>query len=451
MVRRTIPVIIAILSSTVLLTTEARAQTSLNRAVLSAIRNQVQVLQQNQSARAARISDVVTPGQGVSTARASLAELRFNDGSLGRLGEQVVFWFTPGTRNFRISNGTALFLITPGQGRTRIQTPNATAGIQGSALFVRYIPETDTTIIGALTDSGIQVFNRDASQQQSLRGGQMAVAIGDRIEQIYDFDLNTFYETSTLVRGLAPTEERSQSETRDATISQVQEEMQTAIEQQQSLPPNEVIETPSFVRTPESSATEPSIAPPVFDNFPDSNQVTSPLETLTNENQPRNTPLDPNSQPAIPSFQNRSDQVITDPRVDDRRNPTDDRPGNGNGRPNVDDRPGNGNGNGRPDNPGNSDGNGQPDVGDRPGNGNGRPNVDDRPGNGNGNGNGNGRPDNPGNSDGNGQPDVGDRPGNGNGRPNVDDRPGNGNGNGRPDNPGNSDGNGQPDVGDRPG
>lgn len=413
---RTVTVIAVVLSNT-LLAAEVSAQTTLNRAVVQTVRNSVQVLRQNQAPRAARVSDVLTPGNGVSTARSSFAELRFNDGSLGRLGEQVVFWFSAGTRNFRLSNGTVLLLIPPGQGSTQIRTPNAAAGIQGSALFVRYILETDTTIVGALTDSNIQVSNRDGTQQQTLRGGQMVVAIGDRLDRIYDFDLNAFYETSELVRGLAPGEEANSGESADPAIAQVQAEMQTAIEQQLPLPTDEILETPGFMRRSEGS--------------PD--PVPAELTPDTNFNNAAPNGFSEGQSDAV--LEDRLDRVITDPRVDEQRRepesepepePPSDRPpsadphNNGGGEyPGMGggDSPSNGSGNGgsdrptdpaidrptdRPtDPPGNSDG--------TPGGGN-----DNNPGN-----SGNGSTDGPGNSD--GIPGGGNQnnPGNSGNRPNA--------------------------------
>ncbi|MBF2079452.1 MAG: FecR domain-containing protein, partial [Synechococcales cyanobacterium T60_A2020_003] len=275
MVRRSISIFAILLYGLLTVPGKARAETTLNRAVVEETRNQVQLLLQNQSSRLAQVSDVLVPGDGLSTANDALAELRFNDGSLGRLGEQVVFWFTPGTRNFSLSNGTVLLLIPPGQGRTTIQTPNASAGIQGSALFVRYIEETDTTVVGALTDSDIQVTNTDGSQQYTLAGGEMAVAVGDRITDIFEFDLQTFYETSTLARDLAPPDgsDRETTETEvgveqssadsssldasevvDPAIAAVQAEMRTALQRQQPISAENSVETPDFLRMPTESS-----------------------------------------------------------------------------------------------------------------------------------------------------------------------------------------------------
>ncbi|HEY9663391.1 MAG TPA: FecR family protein, partial [Allocoleopsis sp.] len=341
MIRRTVTFIAAALSSTLLLAIDVHAQTPLNRAVLEALRNNVQLLPEDQSPRSARVSDVVTPGDGVSTASGAFAELRFNDGSLGRLGEQVVFWFTSGSRDFRLSNGTVLMLIPPGQGRTQIRTPNAAAGIQGSALFVRYIAETNTTIVGALTDSGIEVFNEDGSQRQRLRGGQMAVAVGDQIEHIYDFDLKTFYETSELIQGLSPLDTMPTSPAGDPAVRQVQAEMQTAIEQQPSFSTDNVIGTPSFVQMPEGTPGEypslPETVPPP-DAFPSPNGLATEQPGAGNTSDVLNSGGEiqrsiTGDRPATEVLQNQVEQTILDPRREEQVNPNrgnPDRPGNGN-------------------------------------------------------------------------------------------------------------------------
>lgn len=119
------------------LPSSALAQSTLTWAKVERLRNRVHLIPNNRNARLARVADVMGVGDALRTASSSRAELRFNDGSLARVGEQATFRFTPNTRNFQLSNGTVLLLIPPGRGRTTIQTPNAVTGIQGSALFVR--------------------------------------------------------------------------------------------------------------------------------------------------------------------------------------------------------------------------------------------------------------------------------------------------------------------------
>ncbi|HEY9295482.1 MAG TPA: FecR family protein, partial [Phormidium sp.] len=242
-----------------------RAQTPLTRAVVESIRNLVRLIPQNQGGRPARISDRFSPGDSLSTGPESLAELRFNDGSLARIGQQAVFLFLPNTRTFRLNNGTMLLLIPPGRGETRVRTPNARAGIRGSALFVRYIPDTNTTIVGALTDSNIEVFNQSSSQREGLRAGQLAVIEKDRITGIFDFDLKTFYETSELTKGLNLTELTNQLAT-DAGRAEVQAETSTALAAQPPITGEGILENPAFVRLPTNTSNayqdESKVIPP---------------------------------------------------------------------------------------------------------------------------------------------------------------------------------------------
>jgi len=84
----------------------------------------------------------------------------------------------------------------------------------------------------------------------------MVVTVGDRIMGIYDFDLQTFYETSQLVQGLSPDAGPvlTESGELDGAIAQVQEEMRSAIAQQDPLPRDGILETSEFLRLPTSTA-----------------------------------------------------------------------------------------------------------------------------------------------------------------------------------------------------
>ncbi|WP_198806258.1 FecR family protein [Leptolyngbya sp. BL0902] len=191
----------------------AHANVVLTRADVEAILNRVELIQQGQAARMARQRDRMTVGDALRTAAQSQAQLRFNDGSLARVGERATFQFSPNTRNFRLSNGTVLLLIPPGRGRSTIQTPSAITGIQGSALVVRHIEDRDLTIVMALTNNpagpmtvtplgcdGGEV-SRPCGPEYPLHAGQMALVQHNQV-QILEFDLFTFYETSSLVDGL---------------------------------------------------------------------------------------------------------------------------------------------------------------------------------------------------------------------------------------------------------
>ncbi|MHC5755305.1 MAG: FecR domain-containing protein [Nostoc sp.] len=242
------------------------AITPLTRAEIQNLRNIVQLIPKDKlKKRAARKLDAMTPGDGLSTGRASLADLRFNDGSLARVGEQALFQFLPKTRDFKLTNGTVLLLIPPGKGQTRIQTPNAAAAIRGSALFVRYDQQTDTTIVGALTNSGIEVSNKKASQTQVLEAGQMVIIVKGEFQRLYDFDLRNFYETSQMVRELD-------------LNRQVQAETSAALEAQPPIKGEGVIENPSFVQlTPTPDTSTETTSDTSTKTTPDTSTKTTPV------------------------------------------------------------------------------------------------------------------------------------------------------------------------------
>ena len=219
-----------------------RADVLLNRADIESLLNRVELLPNGRSARPARLSDFLGLGDTLRTAAASRAELRFNDGSLARMGELATFRFVPNTRNFQLSNGTVLLLIPPGQGRSTIHTPNAITGIQGSAVVCRYIEETNTTVVMALTDnpSGpIMITNLDGTQGYGLESGQMAL-VQDGLIQVLEFDIRLFYESSTLIKGLGLDSSDFSGEQGDP-LNAVREETLAVLENA------EVIETETFI------------------------------------------------------------------------------------------------------------------------------------------------------------------------------------------------------------
>ncbi|MBE9077591.1 FecR domain-containing protein [Romeria aff. gracilis LEGE 07310] len=250
------------------LPSQAAAQQALTWARIDFLRNRVQLIPRGRTARTARLADVMGIGDALRTAPAARAELRFNDGSLARIGERATFRFTPNTRNFQLSNGTILLLIPPGRGRTTIQTPNAVTGIQGSGLFTRYIPETDTTIVGALPNNPqgpMVVYNQSGTEQQSLYAHQMVVVEGDRISRLYNFDLELFYETSGLTEGLNLTDPAAS--TGSDALDGVRQEILDALEQQPPLEGEGIIENPDFIAPPPAVSSlqndvSPAAAPP---------------------------------------------------------------------------------------------------------------------------------------------------------------------------------------------
>ena len=101
------------LLGSLLVARDGSAQVPLIRADVETLYNRVEYLPEAGTARPATLSDWLDLGDAIRTAAASRADLRFNDGSLARVGERATFWFVPNTRTFRLSNGTALFFGAP--------------------------------------------------------------------------------------------------------------------------------------------------------------------------------------------------------------------------------------------------------------------------------------------------------------------------------------------------
>ncbi|MEO0395178.1 MAG: FecR domain-containing protein [Cyanobacteria bacterium P01_A01_bin.137] len=300
----------------------AQAQSTLTWARVELTRNNVQ-LYTNGRSRAAKVSDVLGLNDALSTANRSRAELRFNDGSLARIGESAVFRFTPNTRNFRLSNGTVLLLIPPGQGRTTIQTPNAVTGIHGSALFVRFVPETNTTIIGALTNNPagpMVAFNQDGSAQQPLYAGEMAVLQADGTLNLFSFDLDEFYATSDLMTGLGI--DNLDEDTGDAAIDAVRQEIQDALNQQEEFEDgDDVIENPAFLSASDSAPVARTRAIPEFTVSPAAaflqrDNLTDGFESAVSAtvNQPtREQPAQPPARPQTPVTKPTAPSPVVEP------------------------------------------------------------------------------------------------------------------------------------------
>ncbi|MBF2013881.1 MAG: FecR domain-containing protein, partial [Rivularia sp. T60_A2020_040] len=249
MFRKLFPLVVVSLWGVVVMSPSqpASASTPLTQAVVKSLRNWVQLMPQSRPKRRAQITDAMTPGDGLSTGKASLVDLRFNDGSLARIGERAVFRFVPRSRTFTLSNGTVLLLIPPGRGETKVRTRSAAATIRGSALFVRYDQQTDTTVVGSLTDSGIEVFNQDESRSRVLKAGQLIVLVKGEIQGLYNFDLRSFYDTSDLVRGLDLTKPNN-TPSSDPAMASVQAETSEALSKQLPITGENVVENPSFIQ-----------------------------------------------------------------------------------------------------------------------------------------------------------------------------------------------------------
>lgn len=165
--------------------------------------HQVSLVSASGSARSATVADCFCPGESLNTGTSAKAEVLFNDGSLTRVGGQTSLRFWPDTRRLQLNHGTVAMFTPPNQGRTTIQTPNATVGLTSTGVVVRYVPSRQLTLVMALADAPtpVLVTAAETGQELALSGGQMAF-IGGGSWQVVEFDLLEFYQTSDLMADL---------------------------------------------------------------------------------------------------------------------------------------------------------------------------------------------------------------------------------------------------------
>jgi hypothetical protein len=82
--------------------------------------------------RPASVNDIVRENNYLLTEIEARAELRYEDGSVVRIGQNTVFSFDADTRRLTLDKGSLIFYIPKGSGGGQIKTPSLTAAITGT-------------------------------------------------------------------------------------------------------------------------------------------------------------------------------------------------------------------------------------------------------------------------------------------------------------------------------
>lgn len=111
----------------------ARAAVPYTQATVSRLQNDVKYGATAQRAiRAAKVADVVKADSYLLTETDSRAELKYEDGSIVRIGQNTVFTFEADTRTLSLERGSLVFYIPKGSGGGKIRTASITAAITGT-------------------------------------------------------------------------------------------------------------------------------------------------------------------------------------------------------------------------------------------------------------------------------------------------------------------------------
>jgi hypothetical protein len=112
----------------------------LKQAEVTAVVNDVKIVDPGAGERKAKPQDVIQGGRGVKTGIQSRAELLFQDKTLTRLGANTVFSFNEGSRDMELQRGTMLLQSPKGAGGAKIRTAAVTAAITGTTILLEYTP-----------------------------------------------------------------------------------------------------------------------------------------------------------------------------------------------------------------------------------------------------------------------------------------------------------------------
>jgi hypothetical protein len=104
-------------------------------ATVSRVENRVsygKVVGDKSETRPAGINDVVKANNFLLSEADSRAELRYEDGTIVRIGQNTIFTFEANTRTLNLKKGTFVFYVPKGKGGGTIKTPSFTAAITGT-------------------------------------------------------------------------------------------------------------------------------------------------------------------------------------------------------------------------------------------------------------------------------------------------------------------------------
>jgi hypothetical protein len=168
------------LASTVVAAATASAVTPYTQATVSRYQNKVSYGDTIAKARRpAQTGDVIKAEKYLLTETDSRAELKYEDGSIVRVGQNTVFTFEANTRTLELEKGSLIFYIPKGSGGGTIRTASITAAITGT--------------VGKVTESIIAILEGEVTlipSGRKVRAGYFARANPDGSITIARFDID---------------------------------------------------------------------------------------------------------------------------------------------------------------------------------------------------------------------------------------------------------------------
>jgi len=144
------------------------------KAEISRVYNDVQVLKKNVDPVPAKIGDSVQGETQVATGPESRAELRFPDKSLTRMGANSVFRLQTGSRTMELERGVILLQVPKKMNGAKVRTAAVTAAVTGTTLMLEYVPGGYIKLI--VVEGEVDLFfNGNPANFITLNQGEMLI------------------------------------------------------------------------------------------------------------------------------------------------------------------------------------------------------------------------------------------------------------------------------------
>ncbi len=174
------------------------------KAQVTQIVKDVDLLPGQASARRAALHDNVREGMAVRTGTESRTELTFTDQTLTRLGANTLFSFREGTRNLDLGGGAMLISVPKDARSATVRTAAVTAAVTGGTSLLEHHQKAVAKFI--CLEGLIRLVLKASGESVTILPGQMLVVPPDarRLSRPVHVDLKTIVETSPLFTDFPP-------------------------------------------------------------------------------------------------------------------------------------------------------------------------------------------------------------------------------------------------------
>src|SRR5450755_3010959 len=176
------------------------------QARITRITKEVKVLRAQVAPRSAVLNETIPNGTSIQTSAASQTELRFDNGTLVRLGQNSVFSVKNGTRRMELVRGASLVRAAKNNG-AEVTTGNVIASVEGTTCLLEHYPGAYTKLI-SLEGTARMFMPSVLGESVLVNAGQLLMfhtkPAPTGLPNPVDVDINRLIATSLLIKGFPP-------------------------------------------------------------------------------------------------------------------------------------------------------------------------------------------------------------------------------------------------------